>query len=261
MVKKLKNLILTEVSLVDRGANPGAMITLFKRAAPTEIETPRDSDRNFGARGRGKMHDLLWASYDNRRRALGPAQASRAFELAWADLTDSEKDQIRAEEAAVEAAKEAAAAAAETEQQKEIAKQMNDFKLEEIVKLAHAVADGRSGNRASRADWYRAISKAAEAHRKPQESPQQAFARYVTTNVDGRAMFKCWRDAAGSDYVPPAPEPAPVVKTNGAHARLLDIAAGYVAANPKLTRYDALSKAYASHPDLATLAKRGAAAA
>jgi hypothetical protein len=137
---------------------------------------------------------------------------------------------------------------------------MDDPKLKEVIKLAHAIADGRSANHASKADWYHAITKAAEAHRQSQESPQQAFTRFVTTNVDGRAMFAAYASAGGADYSPPVPVPTPVVKANDAHARLSDIAAGY-AANPKLTRYDALSKAYASHPDLATLAKRGQAAA
>lgn len=138
---------------------------------------------------------------------------------------------------------------------------MDDAKLKEVIKLAHDIHAGRIGNHADRASWYHAITKAAEAHRQPHKSPQQAFSRFATTNIDGRAMFAAYASAGGADYSPPVPVPTPVVKANDAHARLSDIAAGYVAANPKLTRYDALAKAYSSHPELAARAKRGQAAA
>ena len=149
MATKLRKLRIDEISLVDRGANPHAFITLFKRDTP--IETPQDSDRNFNASGRGPAHDKLFTAYDNYRRATGPAQAASAFQSAWADLTDDEKQQIRNEEAAVEAAKEAAEAAEQKEREREMAKQMNNSNLEEIVKLARDVDAGRMGNHADRA--------------------------------------------------------------------------------------------------------------
>jgi hypothetical protein len=153
MATRLKKLRIDEVSICDVGANPHARITLFKRDAPKEIETPRDSDRSFNATGAGPATDRLWTAYDNRRRALGPGRDPHAFAQAWDALSDSEKDAIRAEEAAVEAAKEAQAAAEEKERQKEMMKQMNDSKLEDIVKLAHDVDAGRIGNHADRAAW------------------------------------------------------------------------------------------------------------
>jgi hypothetical protein len=253
MAKKLRNLVINEISLVDKGANQHALITLFKRDAP-EIETPQDTDRNFNASGRGPAHDRLLIAYDNYRRTMGPAQAHRAFEMAWEDLTDDEKQTIRNEEAATEAAKLAAAAAAEAERKKEMVKTMNDSKLEEIVKLAHDVDAGRMGHYADRASWYKAISKAAEAQRKPNESAHQSFARYVTEDIDGKAMYRCYKTAAGSDYVPPAPA-VPVAKVNSANELIRKAADELMAANPKLSKLDALVRVHNQRPDLSAAAK------
>jgi hypothetical protein len=246
MVKKLRNLIISEVSLVGKGANPHAHILLCKRDDSDEIETPQDSDRNFNASGRGPMHDKLLISYDNYRRAMGPAQASRAFEMAWDDLTDSEKNEIRAEEQSTEAAREAAAAAEEKERAKDMMKTMNDdSKIQEVVKLAHDIDSGRmSHNFADRASWYGAITKIAETQRKPNESSQQSFARFITEDADGKVMFKCYQTSAGSDYVAPAPEPAPVIKADSAYGRLKKIAADLCAETPGLTSSAAFVKVF-----------------
>jgi len=244
MAKKLRNLVINEISLVDKGANQHAYITLFKRDAP-EIETPKDADPlNFNASGRGPMHDKLFTAYDNYRRGMGSAQASSAFQLAWDDLTDAEKQTIRDEEASTEAAKLAAAAAAEAERKKEMMKTMNDSKLEEIVKLAHDVDAGRMGHYADRASWYGAITKIAETQRKPNESSQQSFARFITEDADGKVMFKCYQTSAGSDYVAPAPEPAPVIKADSAYGRLKKIAADLCAETPGLTSSAAFVKVF-----------------
>jgi hypothetical protein len=263
MATKLRKLVINEISLVDRGANQHALVTLFKRDAPKEIETPRDSDRNFNATGRGPAHSRLLIAYDNYRRTMGPAQAHRAFETAWADLTDDEKQTIRDEEAATEAAKEAAAAAEQKEREREMMKTMNDSKLEDIVKLAHDVDAGRMGHYADRAAWYGAIAKAAETQRKPNESSQQSFARYVTEDVDGKAMYRCYKTAAGSDYVPPAPEPAPVIKADSAYGRLKKIASNLREARPelKLTEAAAFLKVFTDpvNRELAELSKRESA--
>jgi hypothetical protein len=260
MPTKLRKLRIDEISLVDRGSNPHAMITLFKRDVPA-IETPQDSDRNFNASGRGPTHDKLFTAYDNYRRATGPAQASSAFQSAWDDLTDSEKDEIRAEEKATEAAKEAAAAAETKERERQMVKTMNDSKLEDIVKLAHDVDAGRMGNHADRAAWYGAISKAAETQRKPNESSQQSFARFITEDDDGKAMYRCLKSASGSDYVPPAPEPVPVIKTDSAYGRLRVMASQLCAETPGLTASAAFVKVFTdpANRELADQSKRESA--
>lgn len=261
MATKLKKLRIDEISLVDRGANPHAFVTLFKRDVP-EIEVPRDSDRSFGATGRGKMHDLLWTLYDNLRRSLGPGRDPHAFAQAWDALTDDQKDEIRAEEQSTEAAREAAAAAEEKERAKDMMKTMNDdSKIQEVIKLAHDIDSGRMNhNYADRAHWYGAITKVAETQRKPNESSQQSFARFITEDADGKAMYRCYKTAAGSDYVPPAPEPAPVMKADSAYARLKKIASDLREDKPdlKLTEAAAFVKVFTdpANRELAEQSKR-----
>ena len=253
MAKKLRNLVINEISLVDKGANQHAYITLFKRDAP-EIETPKDADPlNFNASGRGPMHDKLFTAYDNYRRGMGSAQASSAFQLAWDDLTDAEKQTIRDEEASTEAAKLAAAAAAEAERKREMEK-MDLLKFDEIKKLARDVVDEKIGNHASRHQWYSAISKAAETQRKPNETREMAFSRYATEDADGKVMFKAMRAAAGDDYVPQA-APVPVAKVNSANELIRKAADELMAANPKLSKLDALITVHNQRPDLSAAAK------
>jgi hypothetical protein len=254
MATKLRKLVITEVSLVDRGANQHARVSLFKRDAP--IETPKDAaPLHFNASGRGPGHDALWASFDNHRRQLGPAEGQKAFARAWSELDDVGKQTIRDEEAATEAAKLAAAAAAEKERQAQMNK---DHTV--LVKAARAISAGAIENTVRASTWHGELRKMAAEAQEPGESIHQAVARLVKTDPDAQALFKASASGVADDLSPALPARV-VVKRNDAHARLSDIAAGYVAANPKLTRSDALSKAFASHPDLATLAKRGAAAA
>jgi hypothetical protein len=288
MATKLKRLRIDEISLVDKGSNPHSFVTLFKRDAPQSDDVedlekrkrirvadpfedepgrrgrgPEDFDRlNFNSSGVGPATDALWIRFDNLRRQKGPGQGGSAFQEAWASLSDDEKNAVRAEEQSAEAARQAAAAAAEKERQREMMKQMNNSKLEDIVKLAHDVDAGRMGNHADRASWYRAITKAAaETQRKPNESPQQSFTRFVMEDADGKVMFKCYQTAAGTDYVPPAPEPTPVIKSDSAYGRLKKIAGELCAENPGLTASAAFVKVFTdpANRELAELSKRESA--
>jgi hypothetical protein len=260
MATKLKRLRIDEISLVDKGANQHAFITLFKRDVP-EIETPRDSDRNFNATGAGPATDRLWESFDDRRRGLGPAQGQRAFADAWNALSDAERNEIRNEEARTEQAREAAAAAAEAERKKEMMKQMDNSNLQEIIKLAGDIDAGRmSGNFATKSQWYQALSKLAESEREPNETREMAFARVINEDA-GKLLFKAYRNSAGSDYVPPAPEAAPVIKSDSAYARLKKIAADLCAETPGLTSSAAFVKVFTdpANRELAELSKRESA--
>jgi hypothetical protein len=251
MATKLKRLRIDEIFLVDKGANPHAMITLFKRDVP-EIETPQDSDRNFNATGRGPAHSRLLIAYDNYRRTMGPAQAHRAFEMAWADLSDSEKDEIRAEEAATEAAKEAAAAAAQAERKKEMNKMADD---EVMMKAAHAISAGTIENTVRKSTWHTELRKMAAARQEDGETIERTVARLVKTDADALALFRASLSGAADD-VPTAPvSSAPVLKQGTAYARLHDIGAGFMAADPKLTRAQAFAKAFAANPELAQRSK------
>ena len=235
-------------ALVDRGANQHAHVTLFKRDAK-EIETPRDAaPLEFNATGRGPAHDALWTAFDNHRRQMGPAQGSTAFQTAWAELTDDQKQTIRDEEMATEKVRQTAEAAAEAERKREMEK-MDLLKFDEVKKLARDVVDEKIGNHASRQQWYSAISKAAEAQRKPNETREMAFSRFVTGDADGKVMFKAMRGAAGNDYMPPTPA-APVVKANSANEEIRKLADEMTGADPSLSRLDALiENSHASGPN------------
>jgi hypothetical protein len=130
-----------------------------------------------------------------------------------------------------------------------------DDNLKQIVKLAHDIDAGLVNNFATKQEWYGAIQKLADEVRQPNETSQMAFARVVTQESDGKAMFKAYKSAGGSDYQPEA-VPEPVLKAGTAYSRLRDIAAGIAAADPKLTRHQAFAKAFDAHPDLAVRAKR-----
>lgn len=135
---------------------------------------------------------------------------------------------------------------------------MDLLKFDEIKKLARDVVDEKIGNHASRHQWYSAISKAAEAQRKPNETREMAFSRFVTGDADGKVMFKAMRGAAGNDYVPPAPEPAPVMKSDSAYGRLKKMASELCAETPGLTASAAFVKVFTdpANRELAEQSKR-----
>jgi hypothetical protein len=251
MATRLKKLRIDEVSICDVGANPHARITLFKRDVP-EIKTPKDDHPlTFNASGRGPMHDKLFTAYDNYRRGMGSAQASSAFQLAWDDLTDAEKQTIRDEEAATEAAKEAAAATAEAERKKEMNKMADD---EVMMKAAHAIRAGTIENTMRKSTWHTELRKMAAARQEDGETIERTVARLVKTDADALALFKASLSGVADD-VPAAPAPAPVAKANPANEEIRKLAHEMMGADPKLSRLDALVKIHAARPELSAAAK------
>jgi hypothetical protein len=251
MATRLRKLQINEVSLCDAGANPGAFITLFKRAVP-EIEMHRDSHSAFRANGAGPVHDALFTAFDDNRRGLGPAQGQRAFAEAWNDLTPDQKQQIRDEERAHTAA---AAAAATAEQRAKEAEMNKSDNIALMLKLAHGVMRTGIANTVPRSSWHGALRKLAAERQEPSESIQQAVTRLVLTDPDAKALFKAAKTGTVDD-VPPAPESARMLKKDSAYARLHDIGAGFIAADPRLTREQAFVKAFNENRELAELSKR-----
>ena len=54
----------------------------------------------------------------------------------------------------------------------------------------------------SKAMLYRAMAKRADATRRADETKESAFARFATTDADGRALFDAYKVAGGEDYQP-----------------------------------------------------------
>jgi hypothetical protein len=130
---------------------------------------------------------------------------------------------------------------------------MDISKLDAIKKLAHDIDAGHVGNHASKHQWYTAIQKAAEEQRQSDETREQAFTRFSTTDADGRAMWKAMKGAAGHDFIPTAP--APVVLKNDANDTIRKLADQEMAADPSLTKLAALLKVHATYPELVARAK------
>ena len=82
----------------------------------------------------------------------------------------------------------------------------------------------------SKAMLYTEMTKRAHASRRTDETNESAFARFATTDADGRALFSAYKVAGGEDYqpAPPAdrsllgtrPEERPLPPPNAAHDQL-----------------------------------------
>ena len=167
------------------------------RADPLEDEPgrrgagPKDFDRlNFNASGVGPAHEALWIRFDNLRRQMGPAQAHRAFEEAWSELTDTEKQAVRDEETAAEGARQAKAEAEEKQRQKEMNKS-------ELTSLAKRVVDGVDV--ATTHDTLLNFAKSvAAADRQDGETAEMARARFWQT-PDGKGVINALKVAKVDD--------------------------------------------------------------
>ena len=128
---------------------------------------------------------------------------------------------------------------------------------ESIVMFAKiAVNQGRSPG-IEKHDFYDAIVKRAGALRADGESPQQAFAKTIVDDPEGRLLYQAMKIAPGSE-VKAAPQPAPPSPEAAAnllgpaHAKMHSQAVDHQRANPRLSYESAYSRMY-THPDNAGL--------
>lgn len=91
--------------------------------------------------------------------------------------------------------------------------------MREIVKLAKQINAGEVGNHRLKSAWYEVIAKLAADQRRAGETAKQGFARFVSEDEGGRALIKAYGSASGPDFQP-APKAAPVIKADGAYAKL-----------------------------------------
>jgi hypothetical protein len=251
MATKLRKLVIDEISLVDKGANPGAHIVMFKRRTKPEDETgrhgraPKDrDDQNFRAGGSGPSTEALWVKFDDYRREMMPRAA---FSRAWSELSAGEKQAVRDEEAEAAAAREAAAAAEQAERQNQLADVM--------VKGAHAVARGELENTVRKSTWHSALRKMAAERQEQGESIERAVARLVQSDADALALLKASLSGVVDDVTPAPVAHAPVLKLNSAYSQLKKIASDIRAEHPELTAGAAFVRAYNENPELASRSK------
>jgi hypothetical protein len=55
----------------------------------------------------------------------------------------------------------------------------------------------------TKAEWYEEMAKRSKEQRLSRETPEQAFARYVTKNEGGQILFRAYSQAAGPDWTSP----------------------------------------------------------
>jgi hypothetical protein len=207
---------LDEISGVDRPAQPPALAVIMK---------------SFNASGEGPTHRRLAALYDNARRANPHIPGDAAFALAWAELSDDERDAIRAEEASTAREREAENAARRNAMKGVAEMQYQDVDIGGLAMFGLQCA----------AAEYR------KAH--PDLSEAQAFAK-VYTDPTLSEIARIEREASRrriASYSAARVEPdalKSVAKRDDALAELRSRAAEYRKARPELTKEQAFAKVY-----------------
>jgi hypothetical protein len=102
-----------------------------------------------------------------------------------------------------------------------------------IVKLAKRIVEEgpQTFPSMTKAVIYAEMTKRADATRRADETSEGAFARFATTDADGRALFSAYKVAGGEDYQPEPsadrsllgtrPEERPLPPPNAAHDQLM----------------------------------------
>jgi hypothetical protein len=103
-------------------------------------------------------------------------------------------------------------------------------------------------------DFYAALERGAQLNRRDGETREQAFARYVGENENGRALYEAYRVASGDEPLPVAKaNDRPVPPLNAAYQELMRKAAA-IAERDHLTEAQAFAKVFAD-PDNRHLAR------
>jgi len=122
------------------------------------------------------------------------------------------------------------------------------------IDFAKALVAGGHDRGLKRQDFEAEIARRAEDVRRPGETPEQAFAKYMTETDDGKLLFKASKlapsDDAAQDLVKPD-EPKPV---GPASARLQQMAR--IAAQEQRLSYQQAYTRLLTHPDHRELADR-----
>jgi hypothetical protein len=97
-------------------------------------------------------------------------------------------------------------------------------------------------------DLYAALERGAQLTRRDGETREQAFARYVGDNENGRALYEAYRTAPGEEPLPVAKaNDRPMPPLNAAYQELMRKAAA-IAERDHLTEAQAFAKVFAD-PD------------
>jgi hypothetical protein len=168
-------------------------------------------------------------------------------------ITD-EKSAAKSRKKAIKARRKAEQAEASAADARE--KLNKGAEMDTMIVIAKSVIAGKPSTFTKR-DFFVELQKRADESRQSSETRERAFARYATTDPNGRLLMQAHKTASGEDYSgePDNDDDAPT--TNEAYRRLMDLAA------EKRKKGETIEQAFArlyADPRYADLVKREKAA-
>ncbi len=216
MATRLKDLVIREISGVDKGAGEGTKVLIMKRAdvLPKAIDALRASLVSIA-----EDDELTGAE----KKAMAAQSCAEFQDHIAGQFQKSERIAFRKEEPMITQAETTASMVS-------IAKMVNSDQVPPKIFPRWA--------------WNEGIKKAAAATRKAGESEAQAYTRFVTKDADGRAMFEAMSFADGPDHLTTAKGLPPTPTDTPSMARLRRLAVAHQAEHPELTPEQAFAAVY-----------------
>jgi hypothetical protein len=115
-------------------------------------------------------------------------------------------------------AEQAAASAADAREQLN-----KGAEMDAMIAIAKSVIVGKPTTYTKR-DFFVELQKRADEYRQPNETRERAFARYATTEPNGRVLMQAHKAASGEDFTGEPDEDDDEPTTNEAFRRLMDLA-------------------------------------
>jgi len=124
-----------------------------------------------------------------------------------------------------------------------------------MVRIAKSVVGGAPTGFLKR-DFFMELQKRADQIREPGETREAAFARYATTDPEGRLLMQAHKAARGEDYSGESDNADDEPQTNEGYRRLMDLAVEKRRKNETLERAFARLYADPKYRDLVAAEKR-----
>ena len=115
--------------------------------------------------------------------------------------------------------------------------------MDEMIAIAKRVAHG-APTRITKAQWHAEITKRAAAYRDVNETPEQAYTRFLTETADGNALYQAYKLAPQDEQAEPVAVTPPTPTPTRSYERLTAKANELRKAEPKLSEAQAFTKVY-----------------
>jgi hypothetical protein len=150
------------------------------------------------------------------------AEWERPISVQKAEPLTDEKSAAKARRKAIKNKRKAEEAEASAAEARENLNKGAD--MDSMITIAKSLIAGKPSAFTKR-DFFIELQKRGDQNRRPGESREKAFARYVTTDPNGQVLMQAHKAASGEDY---SGEPVKVVEgpttPNDAYRRLMDLA-------------------------------------